>query len=98
EAAVMPELLERYKRMIRLRNEHPALRRGSFQTLLTDDEQDLFVFLRAHEGEELLVALNAGDAPARFDLPEGAWSPVYGGDLETGVVEATSGRVWKRTR
>ena len=98
EAAVMPELLEGYKRMIRLRNEHPALRRGSFQTLLTDDEQDLFVFLRAHEGEELLVALNAGNTPARFDLPEGAWSPVHGGDLEPGVVEATSGRVWKRTR
>ena len=97
DARVMPELLERYKAMIRLRNEHPALRRGSFETLITDDEQDLLVFRRAHEGEELVVALHAGAGEARFELPEGSWESIHGADLDPGVVGECSGRVWKKT-
>ena len=57
---------------------HPALRTGSFETLLTHDQQDLFVFLREEETERVLVALNASTHPARFELPEGKWKAVLG--------------------
>ena len=98
DATVMPELLDRYKGMIRLRNDHVALRRGSFETLLADDEQDLLVFRRAYEDETLLIALNAGDGEARFELPEGEWSPLHGDDVPGTVVAPISGRVWIKKR
>ncbi len=50
-----------YQRAIKLRTEHPALRTGSFQTLLTDDAQDVWCFLRADADEQLLVVLNASN-------------------------------------
>lgn len=97
EVKVMPALFERYKAMIRLRNEHPALRRGSFETIVADDEQDLLVFRRTHDDEELVVALHAGEGEARFDLPEGSWQAIHGTDLEPGRLEGVGGRVWMRT-
>ncbi|MEM9664774.1 MAG: glycoside hydrolase family 13 protein [Bacteroidota bacterium] len=44
--------------LLALRTEHGALRRGTFNVLLADDETDLFVYERAHEGRRLVVALN----------------------------------------
>ena len=66
------------------RNDH--VRRGSFETLLADDEQDLLVFRRTYEDETLVIALNAGDEEARFTLPDGAWTPIHGDALPDGVV------------
>ncbi|MCB9916306.1 MAG: DUF3459 domain-containing protein [Planctomycetes bacterium] len=84
-----------------LRRAHPALRTGEFATLAADDAQDLFVFLRRDAHEELVVALNAGDAPARFALPEGApWTAVFGEGAHNGraKVPPVNGVVWVRAR
>jgi glycosidase len=52
-----------------LRAAHPALRRGSYQPLLVED--DLLVFGRAAWKEVIVVALNRGDKPAvaEFTVP-----------------------------
>jgi glycosidase len=78
ENRVDEEHLEHYRRVGQLRREHSALRRGSFETVLCDDDQDLFVFLREDANERVLVALNAGSEPARLELPEGRWRAAYG--------------------
>jgi glycosidase len=49
-------LLSHYRALIALRNAHPALSRGSYRLLANDGAS--MVFLRAHEDEELLVAIN----------------------------------------
>ncbi|MDG1837974.1 MAG: alpha amylase N-terminal ig-like domain-containing protein [Phycisphaerales bacterium] len=67
--AVMPTHFEFFRRAIAVRSAYPALRRGSIETVLTDDEQDVWVFLRKFEGQEVLVALNAGEADAVVTLP-----------------------------
>jgi glycosidase len=55
-----------YKRMIGLRNAHPALRTGDFRTVLADGK--LFAYLRSDGKETFLVVLNAGTAPAEAAL------------------------------
>ncbi len=52
-----------------LRAQHPALRRGSYQPLLIED--DVLVFCRAAWKEAVVVALNRGDKPAvvEFNVP-----------------------------
>jgi len=50
-------------------NAHPALRTGTFQTLLTDDAADVWAFLRRDADEQLLVVLNASTAARRVAIP-----------------------------
>jgi glycosidase len=107
ENHVMEEQLAFYKQAIALRSAHPALRTGTFRTVLTDDAQDVWVFLREGEGEQVLVALNAAGQPATIALPESlgtGWKPVFG-EVAAGVPDAAfpkvgipteSGRVWVR--
>lgn len=107
ENAVMADQLDFYRRVIALRNAHPALRTGSFRTILTDDAQDAWVFLRELDGEQVLVALNAGDKAATVDLPASlgsGWKQVFGEPAKPGAdsfpkveVPMQAGRVWVRT-
>lgn len=83
ENFVMTDHLEFYKRAIALRNSHPALRSGSFQTLLADDAADVWAFLRSGAGEHVLVVLNASSEPHELRIPlpadaPTAWAPVFG--------------------
>jgi glycosidase len=58
-----------YRRVIGLRNEHAALRRGAFETVATDDEHRTFTFRRALDGDTLTVVINRGEEPTRLSLP-----------------------------
>ncbi len=98
------QLLAYYKEIVAMRKAHPALRTGSFRTVLADDAQDVFAFVREGGGEQVLVALNASGTPATVsfkELGEG-WQPLLGtpGIADDGVVKATippvGGRVWTR--
>lgn len=53
------DLLDYYKKIIKIRNENPVLRTGSYDVLLAED--DIFVFHRKQDEQEALVAFNIGD-------------------------------------
>ena len=102
---VMEDHLDFYRRAIALRNAHPALRRGSIRTVLVDDEQDVWVFLREFDDDVLLVAINASGREARVPLPadplpEGDWSLAFGAGRAAEsappelVLPPLAGRVW----
>ncbi len=79
--------LAAYRAMIALRNSLPALRSGTFRTLLTDDGHDVWAFERVLGKEHVLVALNASDAPQEVRIPLApnapkSWRVVYGGSGE----------------
>ena len=60
-------ILRHYKKLIRIRNEQEALRRG--QTLLLDHNSDaVFSFARIHEDEAVLVVTNTGTAAVNPSL------------------------------
>jgi glycosidase len=67
-------LLAHYKKLIALRNELPALRTGSFETILVDDDKQLYGFKRALDGEEVIVVLNNSEEAQEAELPvAGVW-------------------------
>ena len=55
-------LREDYRKLIAIRKAHPALSRGAHTTVSTDG--DLLVFSRKFENDEVIVAVNRGDAAA----------------------------------
>jgi glycosidase len=76
--------LAAYRAMIGLRNELPALRRGSFRTLLADDARNTWVFERELDGQRVVVAVNASAVTqdVRLDasvLAGRAWRVAFGG-------------------
>jgi glycosidase len=75
ENYAMEDHLTYYRRIVALRNAHPALRTGTLQTLLTDDAADVWAFLRRDENEALLVAVNASDREAEVTVPMPASAP-----------------------
>jgi cyclomaltodextrinase len=76
EASWNRELLAYFRQCIALRKAHPALRRGSYRSLLA--RQDVYAFAR-QLGETIVVALNLGRQARSVDLP-------LGGLLEEGTV------------
>ena len=53
-----PEMFAHYKKLIAIRNAHPAIKYGSFMTRLVDNQRDLYGFSRIYEDEEIIVILN----------------------------------------
>jgi cyclomaltodextrinase len=95
ENHVMVDHLEFYRAAIALRNAHPALRRGEFETLLIDDEQDVWAFARFDDNERLIVALNGSDSPRSVTVPlpdgwNGEWICRFGHEP---AVNAAGGRL-----
>ena len=55
------ELFQYFKKIIRIRNEHPALRRGAFRTLLADDKRGIFAFERILTPQRVIAVFNNSD-------------------------------------
>ena len=87
-----------FRSLIGLRRRETALRRG--RVIPLQAEGRTIVYAREHEGERILVALNADhDQPAHVDLTDGPWTdafegtPVEGQSIE---VPALAYRILKR--
>ena len=63
------EVLDYHRKLIALRHNYPALRTGSYHVLHA--HAAVYVFARILDSEEIIVALNAGTAPAKvsFEVP-----------------------------
>jgi glycosidase len=75
------EILKNYKQLIALRHQYSALSTGTYKTLYAD--QNLYVFARILDRQEVLIAVNAGKdrADSVFDVTELQSQPekiVYG--------------------
>jgi glycosidase len=70
---VMKDNLTYYRKIIALRQAHPALRTGEYQTLLAEPGSSVFAFRRWNEREELIVIFNR--AAARETVALGPWMP-----------------------
>jgi len=65
------DLLAHYRKLIALRKELPALRRGGFETVLVDDDGQLYGFRRQFGDEEALIVLNNSAEPQNARLQTG---------------------------
>lgn len=71
EAKQDKELLEWYETLIRLRKEHNAIRRGSYQTVIVSEKDDIIIFERVSEDENIRVIIRKGtsDTVAKINCP-----------------------------
>lgn len=51
-----------YKQWIKLRRESKALSRGSYRTILVDDEKRIYAFAREYENEKKTIIINGSEA------------------------------------
>jgi oligo-1,6-glucosidase len=83
-----------YRRLIELRHALPVVAHGDFTMLLAEDER-VYAFTRAYEGDELLVLGNFSGDEVTVELPE--WE---GADVIIGAPGFTlgpwEGRAWRR--
>ena len=91
-----------YRRLARSRRAHPALRSGTFATVLTGDttpattDDTTFAFARVGNGEKVVVALNNGNAGNEVTLsvsdyfPEGAQ---IGDEVNSAVYFVSNGKL-----
>lgn len=104
------DLLDHFRRLIRLRREHPALRRGSYESLLAQDS--VHVHLRRFDEDVVVVALNVSRESRTIDvrLPDGlrrdtVFSEVWTGEKIAAVqgvlnrisIPGRGGRVFEST-
>jgi hypothetical protein len=83
-------LLEHYRKLIALRRDLPSLRRGSFETVLIDEESQLYGFRRKLKDEEVMVILNNSNQKQEAALEvAGNWQDRWNG----GQLAATDGRL-----
>jgi len=61
------ELRDYVRAAIQVRKAHPALRRGTYRTLLADGE--LLAFERVYENKRLVVAFNTAARPMTLSVP-----------------------------
>ncbi len=69
------ELLHYYQEVIRIRKEHPALRRGKYLSVISDDKHGVFAFERTTPDEVVRLVFNLTDklqklAPAVYLAPD----------------------------
>jgi cyclomaltodextrinase / maltogenic alpha-amylase / neopullulanase len=62
-------LFDHYKKLISIRNNIPALKKGDFKTLLTDDINNIYSFERNLGNEKVVVVLNNGYDSKEIKLP-----------------------------
>jgi cyclomaltodextrinase / maltogenic alpha-amylase / neopullulanase len=58
-----------YRSLIELREQHLALKYGSVQTLVIDDEKRLYAFKRESGSDRVWVVMNASDKPGKCSIP-----------------------------
>jgi glycosidase len=72
-----PEFPRFYQRMIALRQNSLALRRGAVTWLRNSDEGRILTFTRTHAGEEVLITLNFSPQPFVGQVETaGAWTEI----------------------
>ena len=67
---VNKSLFQHYKKLIAIRNNHPALQLGTYKTLFTADKKGILIFERKYEDEKIIVVINNGDNKYVVDIPE----------------------------
>jgi len=86
KVAVNKDLFSHYKKLIGLRNELPALRTGGYETVLIDDEKQLYGFKRVLGDQEIIVVLNNSEAKQEAAVAgTGKWSDrLSGAEISSG--------------
>jgi glycosidase len=86
------DMFNYYKKVIKIRNSNPALQLGDFKTVLTDDENEIYVFERNYNNQKVIFVLNNNPAirNVELSLESGTYKDVFN---EGSIYEAKGGKL-----
>lgn len=100
------DLHDYYKKLIHLRKQEVALRRGDFKTLYSDDLRDVFAYSREMNAEQILIIINNSNRMQDIVIPgqlSASWTDLWSGEIFKSdksalklSVEAKQGKILKR--
>ncbi len=96
------DLLEYYRQLIRIRKDHPALRRGEYETVYTVDDSQIFVFERSYRSDKIRVAFNFSEeiqsVPVEKCLGDDqeSWRLIHGEIRDFAAIPPKSFGIYKR--
>jgi len=61
------DLFNWYQKFIGLRKKYKSIQLGDFTTIAKDDAKKLYVFSRKYKNEEVIVVVNRGNSPVKFN-------------------------------
>ncbi len=97
-----------YKKLIAIRNQYPALRRGNFRSLMRHNNNRTFAYLREDSRDKIMVVMNNNTRPqdvaietGRLNVPDGILTdlidgttfPIQGGQMVFSAMPPKTGRV-----
>ncbi len=80
------ELFEYYRRLIKIRKDHPVLATGRIEYLIVDDEKKVLAYSRFDEENEVVVVFNNGAEMQKVNVPvrnEGKHEMLMSGGFQT---------------
>ncbi|QQS51605.1 MAG: glycoside hydrolase family 13 protein [Bacteroidota bacterium] len=86
------DLFNHYNKLIAIRNSRKELQLGSFETLLTDNAMDVYVFSREYQGKQTIVAFNNSSEPVKIQTAL-ATDKTYNDLLNGGSSKAKDGQL-----
>ncbi len=86
------DLYQWYRQVLSLRSRLAPLRRGTYKTLLADDERSIFAFIRELEGESVVVVLNNRAVSQEITLSVPEKTPGLWEDQLSGRTYSASGK------
>lgn len=69
DVSINSDLFDFYKRAISIRRNNVSLNIGDFQTLITNDSENLYAFMRSSAKQKIVVVINNSDSDKVIQLP-----------------------------
>lgn len=66
---VKQDIFEWYQKIIAIRKKYKSIRRGSFQSIVADDNNDIYGFVRTYKQERIYVLIHRGDTIQEIECP-----------------------------
>ena len=64
------DLLVWEKKLVQYRKEHESVRRGTYETLIADNQRHLFAFRRSYGSDSVITVFNSGESTQYLDFTE----------------------------
>lgn len=69
DVSINSDLFDFYKKAISIRRNNVSLNIGNFQTLITNDSENLYAFMRSSAKQKIIVVINNSDCDKVIQLP-----------------------------
>jgi glycosidase len=69
DVSINSDLFDFYKKAISIRRNNVSLNIGDFQTLITNDSENLYAFMRSSSKQKIVVVINNSDSDKVIQLP-----------------------------